>query len=53
MTRISYKRHRLLATVIHHATWLYFCFTLSWRDVEKILVQPGIYVSYETIRAWT
>jgi len=53
MTRISYKRHRFPATVIQHAVWLYFRFTLSFRDVEEMLAQRGIDVSYETIRAWT
>ena len=53
MTRISYKRHRFPATVIQHAVWLYFRFTLSLRDVEEMLAQRGIDVSYETIRAWT
>ena len=53
MTRISYKRHRLPSTVIRHAVWLYFRFTLSLRDVEEMLAQRGIDVSYETIRCWT
>ena len=53
MTRISCKRHRFPATVIQHALWLYFRFTLSLRDVEEMLAQRGIDVSYETIRAWT
>ena len=53
MTRISYKRHRFPATVIQHAVWLYFRFTLSFRDVEEMLAQRGVDVSYETIRAWT
>lgn len=53
MTRISYKRNRFPATVIQHAVRLYFRFTLSLRDVEEMLAQRGIDVSYETIRAWT
>jgi transposase-like protein len=53
MTRISYKRRRFPATVIQHAVWLYFRFTLSLRDVEEMLAQRAIDVSYETIRAWT
>jgi len=53
MARISYKRHRFPATVIQHAVWLYFPFTLSFRDVEEMLAQRGVDVSYETIRAWT
>ena len=50
---ISYKRHRFPAEVIRHVVWLYFRFTLSFRDVEELLAQRGIEVSYETIRCWT
>jgi putative transposase len=50
---ISFKRHRFPADVIRYAVWLYFRFTLSFRDVEELLAQRGIEVSYETIRAWT
>jgi putative transposase len=50
---ISFKRHRFPPDVIRHAVWLYFRFTLSFRDVEELLAQRGIEVSYETIRAWT
>jgi transposase-like protein len=50
---ISYKRHRFPAEVIRHAVWRYFRFTLSFRDVEELLAQRGIEVSYETIRCWT
>jgi putative transposase len=39
--------------VIRRAVWLYFRFTLSFRDVEELLAQEGIDVSYETIRCWT
>lgn len=53
MTRISFKRHRYPADVIRYAVWLYFRFTLSLRDVEELLAQRGIDVSYETIRCWT
>jgi len=50
---ISYKRHRFPPDVIRHAVWLYFRFTLSLRDVEELLAQRGVEVSYETIRCWT
>lgn len=53
MTRISDKRHRFPPTVIQHAVWLYFRFTLTLRDVEEMLAHRGVDVSYETIRAWT
>jgi putative transposase len=39
--------------VIRHAIWLDFRFTLSFRDVEEVLAQRGVEVSYETIRCWT
>jgi putative transposase len=52
-TRISDKRHRFPSAVIQHAVWLYFRFTLSLRDIEEMLAHRGLYVSYETIRAWT
>jgi transposase-like protein len=53
MARISYKRHRFPPEVIRHAVWLYFRFTLSFRDVEEMLAHRGIDVSYETVRCWT
>ena len=53
MKQISFKRHRFPADVISHAVWLYFRFSLSFRDVEELLAQRGIEVSYETIRCWT
>jgi hypothetical protein len=52
MKPISYKRHRFPADVIRHAVWLYFRFTLSPRDVEALLAERGIEVSYEAIRCW-
>jgi len=53
MNPISYARHRYPADVIRHAVWLYFRFTLSFRDVEELLSERGIDVSYEAIRCWT
>ena len=53
MKPISYDRHRFPADVIAHAVWLYFRFTMSFRDVEDLLAERGIDVSYETIRCWT
>jgi transposase-like protein len=38
--------------IISHAVWLYFRFHLSLRDVEELLAERGIIVTYETIRAW-
>jgi putative transposase len=53
MRILSFKRHRFPADVIRYSVWLYFRFTLSFRDVEELLAQRGIEVSYETIRCWT
>jgi len=50
---LSFKRHRFPPDVIRHAIWLYFRFTLSFRDVEEMLAQRGIDLSYETVRCWT
>lgn len=49
---ISYKRHRFPPEVIAHAVWLYVRFNLSLREVEEMLLERGIDVSYETIRRW-
>src|SRR5438046_2094892 len=52
MTALSYRRHRFPGLVIQHAVWLYLRFTLSYRDVEELLAERGLDVSYETIRRW-
>lgn len=49
---ISYKRHRFPPQIIAHVVWLYFRFPLSLRLVEELLLERGIVVSYETVRAW-
>src|SRR3954462_8649665 len=48
----TYKRHRGPPAIIGHAVWLYFRFALSYRDVEELLAERGVIVSYETIRQW-
>jgi putative transposase len=53
MKPISYARHRFPPDIIGHAVWLYFRFTLSFRDVEDLMAERGIEVSYETVRNWT
>ena len=50
---ISYKRHRFPPEIIAHAIWLYVRFNLSLREIEEMLLERGIDVSYETIRRWT
>ncbi|PWI08823.1 IS6 family transposase [Streptomyces sp. NWU339] len=48
----SYKNHRYPAEVIAHCVWLYFRFPLSFREVEELMLQRGVIVSYETVRRW-
>jgi putative transposase len=43
-------RHRFPAELISHAVWLCHVFSLSFRDVELILAEPGMTVSHESVR---
>src|SRR6266566_3321029 len=52
MEQLSYRRHRFPPPIIQHAIWLYLRFTLSYRDVEELLAERGLEVSYETVRRW-
>ncbi|GLS18096.1 IS6 family transposase [Labrys miyagiensis] len=52
MQPISYARHQFPPEIIRHGVWLYLRFTLSYRDVEELLAERGLEVSYETIRRW-
>jgi putative transposase len=52
MTTISFARHQFPPAIIRHAVWLYVRFTLSFRDVEDLLAERGLNVSYETVRRW-
>src|ERR1700726_4417132 len=52
MAIISYRRHRFPPVVIQHAVWLYLRFTLSYRDVEELLAERGLDISYESVRSW-
>src|ERR1700680_1041339 len=45
-------RHRFPAEIIGHAVWLYHVFSLNPRDVELLLAERGVVVSYESIRQW-
>jgi putative transposase len=47
-----YHRHRFPTEIIGHCVWLYFRFTLSFRDVEEMLAMRGVSLSYETVREW-
>jgi len=48
----SYKGHRYPVEVISHCIWLYHRFSLSYRDVEELMLERGVEVSYESIRRW-
>ena len=52
MKKISYSGYRFPPEIIHQAIWLYLRFTLSLRDVEDLLAERGVAVSYETVRRW-
>jgi putative transposase len=52
MTKINYSGYRFPPEIIQQAIWLYVRFTLSFRDVEDLLAERGIVVSYETVRRW-
>jgi putative transposase len=47
-----YKNHRFPAEIISHGVWLYYRFSLSYRDVEELLFARGLIVTYEAIRQW-
>lgn len=47
-----YKRHRFPSAIIQYPVWLYHRFNLSHRDIEDLLAERGITVSYESIRLW-
>jgi hypothetical protein len=46
MKKIDYNGYRFPPVIIQQAVWLYFRFTLSFRDVEDLLAERGITVSY-------
>jgi len=47
-----YHRHRFPPEVISHCVWLYYRFSLSYRDIELMMAERGITLTYETIRYW-
>ena len=47
-----FKRHRFPPEIIQYAVWLYHRFNLSARDIEDLLAERGITVTYESIRRW-
>ena len=52
MRQLSFKRHRFPPDIICYSIWLYARFPLSFRDVEEMLPERGLDISYETIRRW-
>ncbi|WP_406500892.1 IS6 family transposase [Streptomyces sp. NBC_00846] len=48
----SYRGHRYPVEIISHCVWLYFRFPLSFREVEELMLERGVMVSYETVRRW-
>ena len=51
-TESLYKHHRIPPEIIQHAVSLYYRFNLSCRDIEDLLAERGVTVSYESIRLW-
>src|SRR6516225_4882844 len=51
-SRSRYRGHRFPPQIISHAVWVYHRFCMSFRDVEDLLAERGITVSYETVRHW-
>ncbi|EFH84809.1 IS6 family transposase [Ktedonobacter racemifer] len=51
-TAPTYKGFRFPPEIISHAVWLYFRFSLSFRDIEEIMAERGIALTDETIRQW-
>jgi putative transposase len=49
---ISFARHQFPPAITRCAAWLYVRFTLSYRDVEDLLAERGLDVSYETVGRW-
>jgi putative transposase len=47
-----YRRHRFPSEIISHTVWLYFRFSISYRDVEELMAVRGITLTYETVRDW-
>ena len=52
MKKSIYTRHRFHPDIIRRAVWLYFRFNLSFRDIEELMAERGVDVSYETVRQW-
>ena len=51
-TKNPYHRHRFPSEIISHCVWLYYRFSLSYRDIELMMAERGLSLTYETIRYW-
>ena len=51
-TTSPYKNHRFPPEIIVHAVWLYLRFSLSFREIEELLAERGVTLSYEAARLW-
>ena len=51
-TAPSYRGYRFPREIIAHCVWLYFRFSLSFRDIQEMMLERGIEVSHEAIRLW-
>ncbi len=47
-----YRRHRFPSEIISHCVWLYFRFSISYRDVEEMMLMRGVILTHETVRSW-
>ena len=52
MNVISYRNLHVPSSIIQRAIWMYVRFNLSLRDVEELMAERGVEVSYETVRRW-
>ena len=50
--RSPYSGYRFPPEIISYCVWLYFRFSVSYRDIEELMAERGVIVTYETIRAW-
>ena len=48
----NYQDHRVPPEIIAHAVWLYFRFALRYREVEELLAERSVILTYKTVRQW-
>ena len=52
MDKNAYRGHRFPPAIIQVTVWMYAPFTLGLRDIEELLAERGLDISYETVRRW-